>query len=122
MITTIKKFIKIGQELSTQENIDYLLEDILNVTREFTNADAGSVYLKIDDKLYFNIIKNFKDKYSQLIRGRIDAMQPFYYTRLGAAIRESAKILDKQNNIKANAMSFEQLNRNINIGNKVRGW
>jgi nitric oxide reductase NorD protein len=47
-------------------------------------------------KVYFNIIKNFKDKYDDLIRGRIDAMQPFYYTRLGAAIRESAKILDKQ--------------------------
>jgi len=47
-------------------------------------------------KVYFNIIKNFKDKYDNLIRGRIDTMQPFYYTRLGAAIRESAKILDKQ--------------------------
>ena len=47
-------------------------------------------------KVYFNIIKNFKDKYNDLIRGRIDSMQPHYYTRLGAAIRESAKILDKQ--------------------------
>jgi len=47
-------------------------------------------------KVYFNIIKNFKDKYDDLIRGRIDSMQPFYYTRLGAAIRESAKILHKQ--------------------------
>ncbi len=47
-------------------------------------------------KVYFNIIKNFKDQYSDLIRGRIDSMQPQYYTRLGAAIRESAKILDKQ--------------------------
>ncbi|MCD4667029.1 MAG: VWA domain-containing protein [Sulfurimonas sp.] len=47
-------------------------------------------------KVYFNIIKNFKDKYDDLIRGSIDAMQPYYYTRLGAAIRESAKILDKQ--------------------------
>jgi nitric oxide reductase NorD protein len=47
-------------------------------------------------KVYFNIIKNFKDKYDSLIRGRIDAMQPYYYTRLGAAIRESAKILEKQ--------------------------
>ncbi|MCK5293840.1 MAG: VWA domain-containing protein [Arcobacteraceae bacterium] len=47
-------------------------------------------------KVYFNIIKNFKDKYENLIRGRIDSMQPYYYTRLGAAIRESAKILDKQ--------------------------
>ncbi len=47
-------------------------------------------------KVYFTIIKNFKDKYNDLIRGRIDAMQPFYYTRLGAAIRESSKILEKQ--------------------------
>jgi len=47
-------------------------------------------------KVYFNIIKNFKDKYNDLIRGRIDSMQPYYYTRLGAAIRESTKILDKQ--------------------------
>ncbi|RLA72339.1 MAG: VWA domain-containing protein [Epsilonproteobacteria bacterium] len=47
-------------------------------------------------KVYFNIIKNFKDKYDNLIRGRIDSMQPYYYTRLGAAIRESAKILEKQ--------------------------
>ncbi|WP_309496597.1 VWA domain-containing protein [Sulfurovum sp.] len=47
-------------------------------------------------KVYFNIIKNFNDKYSDLIRGRIDTMQPQYYTRLGAAVRESAKILDKQ--------------------------
>ncbi len=47
-------------------------------------------------KVYFNIIKNFKDEYSDMIRGRIDSMHPQYYTRLGAAIRESAKILDKQ--------------------------
>ncbi|MFK5938418.1 MAG: VWA domain-containing protein [Sulfurimonas sp.] len=49
-------------------------------------------------KVYFGIIKNFKDKYDDLIRGRIDAMRPYYYTRMGAAIRESAKILDKQQN------------------------
>lgn len=47
-------------------------------------------------KVYFNIIKNFKEKYDGLIRSRIDTMQPFYYTRMGAAIRESIKILDKQ--------------------------
>ena len=49
-------------------------------------------------KVYFNIIKNFKDEYSDMIRGRIDSMHPQYYTRLGAAIRESTKILDKQKN------------------------
>ena len=44
----------------------------------------------------FEIIKNFKEKYSSHTRGRIDSMKPGYYTRLGAAIRESSKILDKQ--------------------------
>lgn len=47
-------------------------------------------------KVQFHIIKNFKEKYTNLIRGRIDSIKPGYYTRLGAAIRESAKILDKQ--------------------------
>ena len=47
-------------------------------------------------KVYFTIIKNFKNRYDDLVRGRIDSIKPEYYTRMGAAIRESAKILDKQ--------------------------
>jgi len=47
-------------------------------------------------KVFFNIIKNFKERYSEVIRGRIDSMQPYYYTRLGAAIRQSTSILEKQ--------------------------
>lgn len=47
-------------------------------------------------KVNFHIIKNFKEKYNDDIRGRIDAIKPGYYTRLGAGIRESAKILEKQ--------------------------
>jgi len=49
-------------------------------------------------KVYFTIIKNFKNKYDDLVRGRIDTIKPEYYTRMGAAIRESAKILEKQQN------------------------
>lgn len=44
----------------------------------------------------FEIIKNFKEKYTDNTRGRIDAIKPGYYTRLGAAIRESSKILNIQ--------------------------
>ncbi|RUM56703.1 MAG: metal-dependent phosphohydrolase [Nautilia sp.] len=54
----IRKILEIGKELSTQTNISYLLEDILSVSRELTNADAGSIYMKKDDKLYFEIIQN----------------------------------------------------------------
>jgi HD-GYP domain-containing protein (c-di-GMP phosphodiesterase class II) len=52
------KLLKIGVELSSQTNIDYLLEDILSVAREFTGADAGSVYMKEGNKLYFKIVQN----------------------------------------------------------------
>ncbi len=44
----------------------------------------------------FEIIKNFKEKYTDNTRGRIDAVKPGYYTRLGAAIREASKILKMQ--------------------------
>lgn len=47
-------------------------------------------------KVNFHIIKNFKEKYSDNVRGRIHAIKPGYYTRMGAGIRESAKILAKQ--------------------------
>jgi len=44
----------------------------------------------------FEIIKNFNEKYTDNTRGRIDAIKPGYYTRLGGAIRESITILEKQ--------------------------
>jgi len=47
-------------------------------------------------KVNFHIIKNFKEQYSDDIRGRIHGIKPGYYTRMGAGIRESAKILEKQ--------------------------
>ncbi|MFH0708989.1 MAG: VWA domain-containing protein [Pseudomonadota bacterium] len=47
-------------------------------------------------KVNFHIIKNFKEAYSDNVRGRIHAIKPGYYTRMGAGIRESAKILEKQ--------------------------
>ncbi len=47
-------------------------------------------------KVNFHIVKNFKEKYGELARGRIEVLKPGYYTRLGAAVRESGKILQKQ--------------------------
>ena len=47
-------------------------------------------------KVNFHIIKNFKESYNDNVRGRIHAIKPGYYTRMGAGIRESAKILEKQ--------------------------
>lgn len=47
-------------------------------------------------KVNFHLIKNFKESYNDNVRGRIHAIKPGYYTRMGAGIRESAKILEKQ--------------------------
>jgi len=44
----------------------------------------------------FNLIKQFSEKYDAKIRGRIDAIKPGYYTRMGAAIRHASNKLEQQ--------------------------
>ncbi|MFY9178855.1 MAG: VWA domain-containing protein, partial [Venatoribacter sp.] len=41
----------------------------------------------------FNMIKNYNEPWSDIIHGRIAALEPGYYTRLGAAIRQSIDII-----------------------------
>jgi nitric oxide reductase NorD protein len=44
----------------------------------------------------FNRIKSFDDSYDSLARGRIQAIKPGYYTRMGAAIRQASSLLASQ--------------------------
>ncbi len=44
----------------------------------------------------FHILKNFAEPYSPDVKGRIQAIKPGYYTRMGAAIRNAANILAEQ--------------------------
>ena len=44
----------------------------------------------------FHILKNFAEPYSADVKGRIQAIRPGYYTRMGAAIRNAANILAEQ--------------------------
>ncbi|MEY4591350.1 MAG: nitric oxide reductase activation protein [Pseudomonadota bacterium] len=46
----------------------------------------------------FHALKTFEESYSALARGHIAAIRPGYYTRLGAAIRHSTRLLAKQPN------------------------
>lgn len=41
-------------------------------------------------------IKTFGERYTALIRGRINAIKPGYYTRMGAAVRYAAGLLNRQ--------------------------
>jgi len=43
-----------------------------------------------------NWLKGFKETYNAKVRGRLDAIRPGYYTRMGAAIRYSTKVLQRQ--------------------------
>ncbi|PLX74630.1 MAG: nitric oxide reductase [Azoarcus sp.] len=44
----------------------------------------------------FHHLKRFDDRFDDRIRGRISAIKPGYYTRLGAAIRHATSLLDGQ--------------------------
>jgi len=44
----------------------------------------------------FNRLKSFDERYDSLARGRIQAIKPGYYTRMGAAIRQSSALLAAQ--------------------------
>lgn len=54
----LKQIIELGQEITQVRDIDILLERILAVTRRFVNADAGSIYVKENDRLKFICAQN----------------------------------------------------------------
>lgn len=48
------------------------------------------------DNVRFHLLKGFDERYNEQIRGRLAALKPGYYTRMGAAIRHASQILSKQ--------------------------
>jgi HD-GYP domain-containing protein (c-di-GMP phosphodiesterase class II) len=56
----LNKLLNIGTALSSERNLDRLLEMILDVAREFTGADAGTLYLveEAQRHLRFEIVHN----------------------------------------------------------------
>ena len=50
------------------------------------------------DNIRFHHLKGFDDRYDGKVRGRIAAIKPGYYTRMGAAIRHASTLLSKQKN------------------------
>ncbi len=50
--------LRLGTELNQVNDLDILLEHLLTVARRFVNADAGSFYLRKDDKFYFHLLQN----------------------------------------------------------------
>lgn len=106
MATLILADISLSTEAGITEEVRIIdvIKDGLTVFSEALEKlqDRFAIYAfssRQNKRVYFHIIKNFQEKYSDLIRGRIESIRPQYYTRLGAAIRESTKILDSQKSL-----------------------
>ena len=54
----LAKIINLGQEIAQMKDVDILLEKVLTVAKQFANADAGSIYIKEDDRLRFTYTQN----------------------------------------------------------------
>lgn len=48
------------------------------------------------DNVRFHVLKNFGERYGNRVRGRIAAIKPGYYTRMGGAIRYASQLLQQQ--------------------------
>lgn len=65
---------RIGVALSSEHNLDTLLEMILREVRGFTHADAGSLYIREAERLRFTVAQN--DTLSK--RGNVQPFKSFY--------------------------------------------
>lgn len=54
----LMQIINLGMEVAQVKDIDLLLERTLTEARQFVNADAGSIYIKEDDRLKFSYTQN----------------------------------------------------------------
>lgn len=54
----LRQIIDLGHEVASVNDLDVLLERILTIARQFTGADAGSIYIKEDGRLRFSCTQN----------------------------------------------------------------
>ena len=76
-----------------QDSLQLLCEALASTGDRFSVYGFSSLKR---EHVRFNMIKNFNERYSANIRGRIQNLKPGYYTRMGAAIRQSIKILSAE--------------------------
>ena len=55
---SLSHIINLSNEIASVKDIDMLLEKVLTIARQFVNADAGSIYIKEDNRLRFNYTQN----------------------------------------------------------------
>jgi HD-GYP domain-containing protein (c-di-GMP phosphodiesterase class II) len=83
LFTSLEYLNRIGAALSSEKNLDKLLETILTAAKKITNADGGTLYRLIDDRLQFEIV--FNDSLKISMGGTTGVPVPFYPIPLHAA-------------------------------------
>lgn len=87
--------------VDNQHRIVDVIRDSLHLFSESLSAtgDRFSLYgfsSRKRDPVRLHRIKDFEERHSSVTRGRIQVIKPGYYTRMGAAIRYAARLLDKE--------------------------
>ena len=87
--------------VSNSARVIDIIRDSLFLFAEALSAtgDAFGIYgfsSRRRDHVRFHLIKDFSETYGMEARGRINAIRPGYYTRMGAAIRQASSILSEQ--------------------------
>ncbi|MES9963769.1 MAG: VWA domain-containing protein, partial [Candidatus Sedimenticola sp. 20ELBAFRAG] len=72
----------------------YLFAESLNATGDRFGMYGFSSRKR--DPVRIHTLKDFDERYSGQVRGRIGAIKPGYYTRMGAALRYGSKLLTEQ--------------------------
>lgn len=76
LITSLEYLNEVGIALSLEKDITRLLENILVAAKRITNADGGTLYRLIDDKLNFEIVMT--DSLGIKLGGTSGDVVPFY--------------------------------------------
>ena len=76
LFTSLEYLNRIGVALSQEKDINRLLETILTAAKTITNADGGTLYRLIDNKLKFEIVLN--DSLKIAMGGTTGVDVPFY--------------------------------------------
>lgn len=87
--------------INADQRVIDVIRDSLQLFAEALSAsrDRFAIYgfSSIRNKqVRYHLLKNFNEPYADPVRGRIQALKPGFYTRMGAAIRQSTDILQRQ--------------------------
>ena len=74
----------LGTDLSRIQDLDILMERILTEARRFVNADAGSIYIRGQDRLHFTYTQN------DTLQKRLSAGEKLIYSTFSIPINEKS--------------------------------